>query len=100
MKQAVTRSRFVARERTSSEVLYSCGKSGVDGIFGADTLAAVKAFQRDQGLNADGIVGAATWAALENPQSIQLYTVTIPRLPLYKAEAITGQYTGATMRKE
>ena len=32
--------------------------------FGDDTLAAVRAFQRDNGLEVDGIVGPLTWAAL------------------------------------
>lgn len=36
----------------------------VDGIFGAKTKAAVKYFQRKNGLTADGIVGAKTLAAL------------------------------------
>ncbi|MBO4562779.1 MAG: spore cortex-lytic enzyme [Clostridia bacterium] len=36
----------------------------VDGIFGSGTLAAVKAFQRKNGLAADGIVGPKTAAAL------------------------------------
>jgi peptidoglycan hydrolase-like protein with peptidoglycan-binding domain len=36
----------------------------LDGIFGAGTEAAVKAFQLKQGLNADGVVGAATRAAI------------------------------------
>ena len=43
---------------------YSCGKYGVDGEFGSDTLVAVKKYQEAKGLNADGIVGASTWAKL------------------------------------
>lgn len=42
---------------------YDCGK--VDGIFGKDTLAAVKKFQRNNGLVDDGIVGAKTWSKLQ-----------------------------------
>lgn len=38
----------------------------VDGIFGAKTLTAVRAFQHDHGLTVDGIVGVKTWAALES----------------------------------
>ena len=36
----------------------------VDGIYGADTAASVRAFQADHGLNADGIVGSKTWEKL------------------------------------
>lgn len=36
----------------------------IDGVFGAKTEAAVKAFQKAHGLYADGIVGQKTWAAL------------------------------------
>jgi len=39
-------------------------KAQPDGIFGAQTTAAVKAFQRKNGLKADGIVGAATFPKL------------------------------------
>lgn len=36
----------------------------VDGIFGKQTLQAVKEFQKDCGLSTDGIVGPKTWTAL------------------------------------
>lgn len=36
----------------------------VDGIFGPQTEAAVKAFQQNNGLTADGIVGKLTWPKL------------------------------------
>ena len=39
-------------------------KGSVDGIFGSGTLAAVKDFQRKNGLTADGIVGPKTASAL------------------------------------
>ena len=40
---------------------YSCGSSGVDGDFGSGTEKAVKNFQKEHGLTADGIVGKDTW---------------------------------------
>ena len=36
-----------------------------DGIFGSETEAAVKSFQKSKGLQADGIVGAMTLKALD-----------------------------------
>jgi peptidoglycan hydrolase-like protein with peptidoglycan-binding domain len=38
--------------------------SGVDGKFGQETLQAVVAFQKAQGMTADGVVGQKTWLAL------------------------------------
>lgn len=40
------------------------GVGNVDGIFGSKTLEAVKAFQVDNNLSVDGIVGEKTWTAL------------------------------------
>lgn len=37
---------------------------GVDGIFGAGTDRAVRAYQASHGLDVDGIVGRQTWASL------------------------------------
>ncbi len=33
----------------------------VDGIFGPKTLSAVQQFQKDQNIQADGIIGPITW---------------------------------------
>jgi peptidoglycan hydrolase-like protein with peptidoglycan-binding domain len=41
-------------------------KLDVDGIFGNQTHAAVRAFQALKGILVDGIVGNQTWGALDN----------------------------------
>ena len=43
---------------------YSIGISGIDGDFGSDTESAVKQFQKNSGISADGIVGENTWSEL------------------------------------
>ena len=46
--------------------------TAVDGVFGSRTAAAVQAFQRREGLTADGVVGRTTWTTLYNEfRSIQ-----------------------------
>ena len=79
---------------------YSCGSKGADGKFGDGTLKAVKAFQADNGLKVDGIVGQATWAALDSSEPTKHYTVTIPGLTLSVAQGLVSQYSNATMKEE
>lgn len=63
---------------------YNLGRWGADGDFGADTDDAVRAFQRDEGLAVDGIVGRKTWDALwgaeaeETPDKSETYYDDIP----------------------
>ena len=79
---------------------YPLPKYGADGDFGKETEAAVKAFQQDNGLAADGVVGKKTHEALENAKPMQLYTVTIPGLMKHEAEALVKNYSGASWREE
>ena len=80
---------------------YKLPKYGADGSFGAETQAAVKAFQQDWGLEADGIIGPDTWKMLESsPVKIKSYSVTIKGLDLTQARAIMGNYPGSEMREE
>jgi peptidoglycan hydrolase-like protein with peptidoglycan-binding domain len=51
--------------RTLQDLLRARGPTvTVDGIFGPNTEAAVRAFQQQKGLTVDGIVGPQTWRAL------------------------------------
>lgn len=50
-------------QRSLAEAGYAVGK--IDGIFGSETLSAVRAFQSDHGLTPDGKVGKLTWAAIK-----------------------------------
>ena len=77
---------------------YSCGSTGADGDFGKNTESAVKAFQKDHGLTADGIIGPMTWAALDADEV--LYTVTIPHVTAAQADQLVRQYPGSTKTME
>ncbi|MCM8899788.1 peptidoglycan-binding protein [Caldicoprobacter algeriensis] len=65
-------SQVVTLQRRLNELGYNCGAA--DGVFGSRTRQAVMAFQRDNGLAVDGIVGPKTIAKLfpvqppQNPQ--------------------------------
>lgn len=80
---------------------YQLPKYGCDGDFGSETLEAVKAFQKENGLKADGVVGPKTWEALLNGggQREQLFAVTISGLDLTQARAICNNYPGAIMKE-
>ena len=81
---------------------YAMPKYGADGKFGNETLAALQAFQKANGLKADGVgvCGPETWAALQGTEPTKRYTVTVPHLTIGQAEALVSQYADAVMKEE
>ena len=67
--QRVTRNYGLAQPSNSNYFAYSkrtvlVPSSYIDGIFGPNTAAQVKNFQRWQGIGIDGVVGRQTWTKL------------------------------------
>ena len=79
---------------------YDLGSWGADGKFGAQTEKAVKQFQTDWGLTADGVIGPKTWEMLEETPVKVTYRVTVPNLSLREADELVSKYPGAVMKKE
>ncbi len=71
----------------------------IDGDFGGGTLAAVKAFQKSQGLVPDGQVGPKTWAALFAGAAIAPPEIVARPLE-YRCLALTGSFETATAPPE
>ena len=77
---------------TVADYVPSIPKVNVDGIFGAATQAAVRAFQTHYGLTVDGIVGRATWDTLYGEYRSIQEDVAPPGVTQ------PGQYPGTPLR--
>lgn len=62
LKKGSEGSQVKTLQRLLNALGYSCGS--VDGDFGANTLSALKKYQKAKGLTADGICGKNTWSKL------------------------------------
>jgi len=67
-----TPSGFEIPARSIQEALKNAGyyNGNVDGKIGPNTRKAVRAFQKDNGLDADGVVGRGTWKRLQSYSAV------------------------------
>lgn len=81
---------------------YSVGSMGADGDFGSRTEAAVRAFQKANGLTVDGIVGPRTYAALDAaPDALDLtYEIRIAGLTKDQVMQLLRDYPTADVTEE
>lgn len=79
---------------------YNLAPYGADGSFGNKTAEAVKAFQSDSGLVADGVCGPMTWDALDKAVPGKKYTATIRGLAKSKAVELLKQFPEAEITEE
>ncbi len=82
-------------QETLNTLGYQAGRA--DGIFGKNTRAAVLAFQQSAKIDADGVVGPKTWAALDQATTgIPVrYTMVITGLSSAEAASLLKQYPNA-----
>lgn len=64
LKQGSSGSEVKKMQEALIEAGYDVGGTGADGVFGKNTLAAVKQYQKDNGLAVDGIAGKNTLGSL------------------------------------
>ncbi|NLI21349.1 MAG: hypothetical protein GX418_07385 [Clostridiales bacterium] len=74
---------------------YGLPKYGADGSYGAETTAAVMAFQTDKGLVADGICGPITQAVLDDVKTEEIEDDATPEM---KRVIITASGDGVDIR--
>lgn len=81
---------------------YALPLYGVDGDFGPETETAVRAYQRANGLEVDGIVGPTTWAKLDADGAAMIGRENLTDKPANDGEAAYMVYTvkpGDTLTK-
>lgn len=80
------------QERLSSWGYY---KGKIDGIYGSETVASVKKFQKNNGLKVDGISGDATLKAMGLPTGVSNTSANASQSQVYLlARAINGEARG------
>ena len=70
---------------------YSVGSSGADGIYGANTAAAVRRYQQDNGLAVDGIAGRNTLGKLYSAPAASNPTKVSAPSPSYTYDSSTNE---------